>query len=109
MYELEGAGERYKLLIAFEAAKEQYRAWLGLEDGTDQALLARLEFHPSHHSWHCHVKPGDTADVVRGVVKESSERITSCRGTDRFDVTQLNAVGIAFRVFNVTVPLEMLQ
>ena len=51
--------------------KAQYRGWLGLVAGRDQALLARVEYHPSHHGWHCHLKLGELGKVVRGVVKET--------------------------------------
>jgi hypothetical protein len=102
------AGEnQYKLLVAFDPAKEQYRAWLGLVDGTDQALLARLEFHPSHKGWHLHVKVGMLAGVSRGVVKQPSNRDKSrdCDAPNSFKVTQLDALGIACKVFNVEVPV----
>jgi hypothetical protein len=35
-------GRAFRLLVAYEAAKAQYQAWLALESGSDQALLARL-------------------------------------------------------------------
>jgi hypothetical protein len=94
---------KYKILVGFDAAKEQYRAWLGMAFGTDQALLARLEFHPTHNGWHCHRKLGPAKDVVRGVVKEprSRDREKICKVVHKFEVTQLNALNIAFRVFNV--------
>lgn len=101
VYALETGADRYRLLIAFEQGKEQYQAWLGVEDGEDQALLARLEFHPTHRGWHCHVKPGDLGDVSRGVVKDRDEHVALCPSENVFGVTRLNAVGIAFRIFNV--------
>jgi hypothetical protein len=101
---LQGDGRNYRLLVAFDPAKEQFRAWLGLVDGADQALIARLEFHPSHSGWHCHVKSGMLDRVVRGVVKEPRDRDTFrvCDVEQKFGVTQLNALGIAFRVFNAS-------
>jgi hypothetical protein len=93
----------YRLLVAFDPAKEQYRAWLGLISGSDQALLARLEFHPSHKGWHCHLKRGPLDRVARGVVKETRDRDQwrSCGAAESLNVTQLNALMIAFRVFNI--------
>lgn len=98
-----GAANGYRLLIAFDPAKEQFRAWLGLISGTDQALLARLEFHPSHKGWHCHVKRGPLDRVARGVVKETRDRdrCRLCASNNSFSVTQLDALSIAFRAFNV--------
>ena len=101
--ELSDDGRRFRLLVAYERSKAQYRAWLGLEAGTDQALLARLEYHPSHRGWHCHVKTGDLADVGCGVVKHAGERerVRLCNAKDELHVTDLDAVAIACRAFNV--------
>jgi hypothetical protein len=100
----------YRILVAFDPAKAQYRAWLGMVFGHDQALLSRLEFHPSHHGWHCHVKLGSVDKVVRGIVKESAdyEKTRVCAVDHKFDVTQLDALNIALRTFNVvgTPPAE---
>lgn len=97
-------GRRFRLLVAYEKSKSQYRAWLGLESGTDQALLARLEYHPSHRGWHCHVKKGDIADVGCGVVRHSSarERVRLCADTADFAVNDSDALAIACRIFNVS-------
>ncbi|MGX7873692.1 hypothetical protein ACVDG5_013830 [Mesorhizobium sp. ORM6] len=94
---------RYRLLVAYEKSKAQYRAWLGLESGTDQALLARLEYHPSHRGWHCHLKKGLVADVGCGVVKHSSahERVKLCVDMGNFSVNDSDALAIACRIFNV--------
>lgn len=101
------AGEHhFRLLVAFETAKRQYQAWLGLEDGTDQALIARVEFHASHNGWHCHWKCGQLTDVVRGVVKDRhpKERLQHCPRPKVFDKD--NALSIAFRAFNVATVSE---
>jgi hypothetical protein len=104
--EVEGEGDRFRLLVGFDPLKEQYRAWLGLIDGSDTALLARLEFHPSHSGWHFHWELGPIASVVRGVVKEPKDRdrIRRCNTPDVFAISELDALGVAFRVFNVVYP-----
>jgi hypothetical protein len=101
---LESDDNRYKLLVAFDPFKEQYRAWLGLESGSDLALLARLEFHPSHKGWHLHRKNGRVQDIARGVVKEQRgrDRSRNCAAPPTFTVSQLDALSMAFRVFNVS-------
>src|SRR5215207_336369 len=104
VYDLEdAAGENYRLLIAFNLGKEQYRAWLGRVVGADQALLGRLEYHPTHNGWHAHTKTGELAYVARGVVKDhrSRDRVEVCRAPDEFSVTKLNALNIAFRALHV--------
>jgi hypothetical protein len=94
---------QYRILVGFDATKAQYRGWLGLVCGHDQALLARIEYHPTHHGWHCHLKLGDIDKVVRGVVKEAAdhEKCRICPVDHQFGVTQLDALNIAFRAFNV--------
>lgn len=101
-------GEDYRILVGFDPAKEQYRAWLGLASGTDTALLARLEYHPSHNGWHCHCRRGNVSEVVKGVVKEPRhrDRARHCNASETFTVSELDALSIAFRVFNVEPPRE---
>src|SRR5580704_14792755 len=74
VWRLAASERQFRLLIAFEVAKEQYQAWLGLEAGADQAVLARLEYHPSHRGWHCHLKIGELNEVSWGVVKQPKTR-----------------------------------
>jgi hypothetical protein len=101
--ELAAGPDRYRLLVGFDPMKEQYRAWLALVCGHDQAVLARLEFHPSHKGWHCHVKKGPVAEVARGVVKEARnpDRSRGCNTSEAFTVSETDALTLAFRVFNV--------
>lgn len=96
--------DEYRLLVAFDPAKAQYRAWLGLICGHDTKLLARLEYHPDHKGWHVHIKRGPVEEVVRGVVKEPRHRDRSricTNAPDSFSISQLDALTIAFKVFNV--------
>lgn len=97
------AQHQYRILIAFDAVKAQYRGWLGVVCGHDQALIARLEFHPTHHGWHVHVKKGSLDKVARGIVKESRdhEKTVICNAEHVFSVTQLDALNVTFRAFNV--------
>lgn len=101
--------DAYRLLVAFDPAKAQYRAWLGLICGHDTKLLARLEYHPDHKGWHVHAKIGPVAEVVRGIVKEPRNRDRS-RGCPNapasYNVSQVDALSIAFHAFNVsTIPM----
>lgn len=105
---IEAEGVRYRLLVAFNQGKEQYLAWLALQVGSDQAVLARLEYHPDHRYWHCHLKQGSLSEVARGVVKEAGrrERCWLCHAGGPLAVSELDALGIAFRVFGVEHPFE---
>jgi hypothetical protein len=99
-------------LSLFNKAKRQYQAWLGLEVGSDQAVLARLEYHPSHRGWHCHIKKGELNEVGWGVVKHSAfrERAAICKKAnetgDLQSVTDMDAISIACRVFDVRATVE---
>jgi hypothetical protein len=99
---LQGDGRHYRLLVAYEQGKSQYQAWLGLESGADQALLARLEYHPSHRGWHCHLKKGPLDKVTCGIVRhpKSQEGVRLCED-DEFGISDANALGVACRIFNV--------
>ena len=98
----EGGGQQYKVLVAFDPGKRQYWAWLGAVFGSDQAVVARVEFHASHDGWHCHWKTGALVDVPRGAVKASGkgELRHGCSG-DPPDVSKLDAFKVAFKLFNV--------
>ena len=102
VYTLADSSYSYRLLVAFEPGKRQYKAWLGVTFGADQALIGRVEFHASHDGWHCHWKTGLVENVGRGAVKapHSLERRRHCRGEAR-DLSKAVASSIAFNVFNV--------
>lgn len=104
---VEDAERQYRLLVAFDAGKGQYWAWLGAVFGDDQALVARVEFHASHDGWHCHWKTGPIAEVPRGAVKSRfpKERRRSCPDHSP-KVSRSDAFGIAYRMYNVTAPLK---
>ena len=103
VYTLSDGTLSYRLLVAFEPAKRQFWAWLGVAFGTDQALIGRVEWHASHDGWHCHWKTGPLADVSRGSVKAGHpvDRRRQCKGEPR-DLSKAVASSIAFTVFNVT-------
>jgi hypothetical protein len=95
----------YRVLVAFEPMKSQYWAWLGVTYGSDQAVIARVEFHASHDGWHCHWKTGPLAEVSRGAVKSphGNELRHGCSGEPK-SVTKSEAFGLAYRLFNVAPP-----
>lgn len=59
---------RFRLLVAFNLQKQQYRAVLALEGERDNSVLASYEFHGSHPGWHVLVACADAADVPQGVM-----------------------------------------
>ena len=48
-------GALCRLLVSYSYDLWQYQALLGIDDGGDTKLLARLEHHPTHGGWHAHV------------------------------------------------------
>jgi len=89
------------LLIAFHPGKREYLAWLALEHGNDQAILARFEHHSSHDGWHVHLKADDMTKLSWGVVKQPNEKRVICKGQPDAAVGKAEAEALAFRVFNV--------
>lgn len=102
VYNLQDDHRGFRLLVAFEPGKLQYKAWLGVSFGSDQAVVARVEFHASHDAWHCHWKTGELDDVSRGVVTTHSgkERRHKCGGVG-LTLNKDQATAVAFDLFNV--------
>jgi len=109
VWNLAASGRKFRLLVAYDHGKAQYRAWLGLEavDG-DQAILARLEHHPSHKGWHCHVKRGPIDQLGYGVVRHPNIRENGrlCADKSPFQVSDVDALGIACRAFNIEASID---
>lgn len=59
----------FRLLIAFHAQKEQYRATLALEHERDLSVLASYEFHGTHPGWHLIAACGDVQSVPKGMMR----------------------------------------
>ena len=62
-------GFTFRLLVAFNIAKEQYRAVLGLEHERDMSVLASYEFHGTHPGWHLHGSCGDIEIIPQGSMR----------------------------------------
>ena len=95
---------QFRLLVAFSAVKEQYRATLALEEERDMKVLASFEFHGTHPGWHVLATCEDSETVPQGVMigpwqrripkARTKHRRTEFRARD--DVTALD---IAARFF----------
>ncbi len=59
----------FRLLIAFNPDKEQYRAILALDLGQDMSILASYEFHGTHPGWHMSATCGNVDDVAVGMMR----------------------------------------
>lgn len=91
-----------RLLIAFNAGKRDYLAWLTFASDQDQAVIARLEYHASHLGWHVHLKPKAISKVAWGVVKQSGENLVRCNSDRDPALNKSEAEALAFRIFNVS-------
>jgi len=63
----EAHGMAFRLLINYHPMLLQYQAILGAEVGGDTRVLAFLEHHPSHKSWHVHVCCDSIESVPLGI------------------------------------------
>lgn len=101
----EALGEQFRLLVAFDTGKEEYRAWLGQVKGDDTLMLARLEYHGSHPGWHCHTNCEHSNSLTAGrVVGFGDRRLPKARNFHRdkkFDITEANALGRAIGFFGL--------
>ena len=67
-------GSSFRLLVAYHASKEQYRAVLAVERDRDMAVLAQYEFHGTHPGWHSLATCGDITNADEGVMRCSGQR-----------------------------------
>ena len=59
----------FRLLIAYHADKEQYRAVLASDRGRDLAVIAQYEFHGTHPGWHVLASCDDLPEVPVGIMR----------------------------------------
>ena len=62
----EACERSFRLLIAFNLSKQQYRATLAIEDDRDMTVLASYEFHGTHPGWHLLATCDEIATVPSG-------------------------------------------
>jgi hypothetical protein len=96
----------FACLIAYNLDKHQFRAILGLEAGSDLAVLAQYEFHGTHPGWHVLAACGDVVSVPRGMMRGPwQRRLPSARGhhADKsYKITDDNmALGVAAEFFKL--------
>ena len=65
----DAVGRKFRLLIAYNAAKEQYVAVLAEERERDNAVIASYEFHGTHAGWHLLSACGPVEACPEGVMR----------------------------------------
>jgi len=95
-------GNQFRLLVFYRNDKQEYEAWLGMVDGSDTKVLARLEFHATHPGWHLHTNC-ETNDTPSGRIGGNvhRSRLTS-RRSDFGVIDDAKALLIATEAFGVT-------
>jgi hypothetical protein len=63
-----------RLLIAYNPAKEQFRATLAAENDRDMSVIASYEFHGTHPGWHMHAACGDIEKIQAGSMRGPWQR-----------------------------------
>jgi len=67
-------GCELRLLISFNSAKSSSNSWLGVSVKSDTVVLARIEFHATHGTWHVHTNCGNTENIIPGITGGNSLR-----------------------------------
>jgi hypothetical protein len=87
-------GEKYRLLTAYNAHIEEFRAWLAIAFEKGAVLLARYEYHGTHPGWHCHGPCGDLEQGDAGALSTRDVlRVPEGKGFHRdqdFDITSVS-------------------
>jgi hypothetical protein len=95
-----------RVLTAFQAETEEFRAWMSMPSGDAHVIVAQLEFHGDHPGWHAHVACCDMDDVEAGQGHpRAAGRFPGGYSNHRrktFDVTESSALSMAFNFFRVT-------
>jgi hypothetical protein len=92
-------GETCRLLIVYNADKEQYRATLAIERDRDMIVIASLEFHGTHPGWHLHGACGDVgAHPVGSLRGPLQRRFPMPRTTHRRHLFGITSEGAALDV-----------
>ena len=92
-------GETCRLLLVYNADKEQYRATLAIERERDMIVIASLEFHGTHPGWHLHGACGDVeAHPIGSLRGPLQKRFPNPRVTHRRHDFEVPNEGVALEV-----------
>jgi hypothetical protein len=91
--------ETCRVLILYNAAKEQYSATLAVERGRDMVVVSSLEFNGTHPGWHLHGGCGDVDALPLGSMRGGSRRrLPQPRATHRRHDFEITSEGAALDV-----------
>jgi len=106
---LDCSGTPGRVLIAYHLGKNNYLAWLVVDQGQgDHAMVACLEHHGDHGSWHVHTMCGDISDIPSGCQRQKKQgiQIPTKHATFRarqYDMGPLEAINRAYTTFRIGV------
>lgn len=104
--ELDCAGMKARLLIAYELGDEKYLAWLSLKRESDTVIVACYEFHGDHPGWHFHARCCSINDLQPGLQRQrdGGKRLPKGGNYHRdlsYEMSPIEAINRAYRAFNV--------
>jgi hypothetical protein len=104
--QFEACGSAFRLLIALNIQKEQYRATLALQGERDNSVVASYEFHGTHPGWHLLATCDEIESVPQGVmIGPWQRRVPQARSRHRrgdFAVTdEATALELAAQFFGL--------
>ncbi|PBB32752.1 hypothetical protein [Mesorhizobium sp. WSM3882] len=106
-------GKKFRVLIAFSAEKETYRAVLAVEEPKHLKVVCHHELHTDHWNWHCHFSAGPIEEIFAGVWRDKDTfrawprfRINEC--SVAFDVTKESALSVAARRYRFEAQGELI-
>ena len=68
-----------RLLIAFNPNKSSCNCYLGIVISDDTVVIARIEYHATHGTWHAHTKCENTSKILPGITGGNSFRKLSSK------------------------------
>lgn len=101
--------QSFRLLLLYQARKQDYCAILARPVGRDMLVLGRLEYHASHPGWHVHATCRSPLTCHSGRLRhDDMKRLAGSSGPNArmpFPLTDDDALEIARRFFRL--PLDL--
>lgn len=97
-------GDEYRVLLAYKADKQEFRAMLGRLTDREMTVLCRVEHHGSHPGWHVHYQPQKIkqSGVVIGIdIKKRACGLNSRFGTDVVSGFDDWAISVGYKLFKL--------
>jgi hypothetical protein len=94
-------GFSLRLLTAFHGDREEFLAWLAIQEDDGLRIVARYEFHGTHPGWHYHTAECDHEELPVGDPRPRAFG-RAVNGGEDFGIREPGALAKSFNFFNVT-------